>query len=155
MTESMILIVAMAGGEGALSPALHVGVSAVLFIVVWQFLSRVFFKPYLNLLIERESRTVGDEHAAKDAIENKRKLDARIQDELAVARTQALKRREARVATAKLTAQRMIDVASEEAERELNQAKSRAAAVRAQAMSEMLPEVDLLSESLVRKVLTH
>jgi F0F1-type ATP synthase membrane subunit b/b' len=38
----------------------------ILFVILWLILSKIFFRPYLHLLEERERRTTGAEHDSAD-----------------------------------------------------------------------------------------
>ena len=67
--------------------------SAVIFLCVWAFLSRVLLKPFLALIEEREARTVGDEHSAVEMKKDAKLLQAKAEEELVTPAFRPLRKR--------------------------------------------------------------
>lgn len=59
------------------------------FFVLLFFLNRLLFRPYMDLLVERESRTSGDQDLARDQVAETEQLKARMKAELTETRAQA------------------------------------------------------------------
>jgi len=59
------------------------------FFVLLFFMNRLMFRPYMDLLSERQSRSTGDQERARDQVAEAERLKARIEADLAKARAEA------------------------------------------------------------------
>ena len=148
------MVIPLAAATGGLGPWAQVAISAAIFILLWQIISPLFFKPYLKMLIERESRTVGDEQAADAALKGTVETDKSIDDALKEARSSALKRREARLAEVKAQAEGIVSKAQQEADQELAGARAEIEKLLEDSRREMPPEIEVLSGQLVKKAVS-
>jgi F-type H+-transporting ATPase subunit b len=67
----------------------------VLFLVLWIILNKVLFGPYLNLLDERERRTVGAQHDSTDLEHEGTRLRAQYEEKIAQAQAAGYAAKEA------------------------------------------------------------
>jgi F-type H+-transporting ATPase subunit b len=58
----------------------------VIFLVLWLILSKVLFRPYLNLLDERERSSAGARHDASESEHQGARLRAEYEEKIAQAR---------------------------------------------------------------------
>ncbi len=131
----------------------HVIISSVFFILVWQFLSKVFFKPFFDVLIEREKRTVGAEDVATKALRETEETEHIIEDTLKKARLEALKVRDERLLKAKSAGREIVDAAERESSEKILKAKSKINDSLDKSLSEAKAEAENLSAKIVKKVL--
>ena len=90
----------------------------VLFVVVWLVLSKVLFRPYLDLLEERERETTGASHQSVELEHEANRLKAEYEEKIHRARGVG--------AAAK---DRVVQAARQESERLLQQARAEAASI--------------------------
>jgi F0F1-type ATP synthase membrane subunit b/b' len=132
---------------------IQIFLSTALFFALWQFLGKVWFKPYLELLIERETQTVG---ATKEAVqklaENKRILD-RIETELRTARIAGINLREELTTAAKAEAQKVLDQAKSKADLAIENARKEIISARQAAVKELAKETEEISAAMIKQVL--
>lgn len=148
------MVIPLAAATGGLGPLAQVAISAAIFILLWQIIGSLFFKPYLEMLIERESRTVGDERAADAALKGTVETEKSIDDALNEARGEALRRRDSSLTDAKAQAAKIVSSAQQQADAELAGARAEIERLVADSRQEMQPEIDKLSEQLVKKAVT-
>jgi len=141
--------------EGLDKIAVQVVESAVLFILIWCILKRVLFKPFLSLLDERDARTVGDERAAREKKVDSKELSKEIEIELQKARLEGIKDRDEAVRLAKDKAQEVIQAASVRAQEKREKAREEIERLKAAAEQELLKESTMLSDVVVRQLVSH
>lgn len=119
--------------------------SAALFIIVWQILSRFFFKPVFSVLTEREARTSGDEQKAHELHEETKTLLHHIESELRVSRMSGVKKRDEIVGRAKLKAAKIVEEAQAQAARELQAARDEITKLKESARRDLETEAEKLA----------
>ncbi len=145
------MLIPLAAATSAVGPIAMVTISAAVFILLWQIVGSVFFKPYLAMLIERRERTVGDEGAADAALRQTEETEKAIDEALTNARNKALIRREAQLADAKSQASKIVSKAQELADKELANARLEIEKLVEDSRREMGPEIEVLSQQLIKK----
>lgn len=124
----------------------------ILFVALWLILNKILFQPYLQLLEERERRTIGAEHDSADLEHEGARLRAQYEEKIAQAQTAAYAAKdailqEARQQREKILGQARAAAASklEQTRREINRAlekeKALAAAEAATVAGEMVSKV--------------
>lgn len=124
----------------------------ILFVALWLILNKILFQPYLQLLEERERRTIGAEHDSADLEHEGARLRAQYEEKIAQAQTAAYAAKdtilqEARQQREKILGQARAAAASklEQARREISLAlekeKALAAAEAAAVAGEMVSKV--------------
>ena len=87
----------------------------VLFLTLWIILSKVLFRPYLNLLEERERRTTGAQHDAADLEQEGARLRAEYEQAIARAQTSGYAAKESILQEAREQREKLLSQAREEA----------------------------------------
>ncbi len=87
----------------------------VLFVVLWIILSKVLFAPYLNLLEQRERKTIGAEHDSTDLEHQGARLRAQYEEKIAQAQAAGYAAKEAVVQQARQQREKLLSQAREEA----------------------------------------
>ena len=95
----------------------------VSFLVFWFIFSRLFFRPFLNLLAERERRFKELNDRTEALIKQARTADEERESRLASVRQSAIARREAERRKAEGEAAQMMEAAKAEARDALEQAR--------------------------------
>jgi F0F1-type ATP synthase membrane subunit b/b' len=91
----------------------------VSFLVFWFIFSRLFFRPFLNLLSERERRFKGMSERTEQLLNQARANDLEREERLAQIRTEALARRESERRKVDAEAAQMMESARAEARGQL------------------------------------
>ncbi|MBL7663126.1 hypothetical protein JNK13_10290 [bacterium] len=128
--------------------------STVLFIVVWRFLSKTFFTPYLNLLDQRDRATVGATARTKKLLEESEALAVKFSDETKAVRLQALKRRDTYIEKAKQESRSVIDEATELAHKELETNRQKLEELKGRVRNDFSQEAVLIADRLKQKLLS-
>ena len=87
----------------------------VLFLVLLIILSKVLFRPYLNLLEERERRTTGAQHDSTDLEQEGARLRVQYEEKIAQAQAAGYAAKEAILQEARQQRERVLTQAREEA----------------------------------------
>lgn len=87
----------------------------ILFVALWVFLSKVLFRPYLNLLEERERKTIGSQHDSTDLEREGARLRAQYEEKIAQAQAAGYAAKEAILQAARQERERVLTQAREEA----------------------------------------
>jgi F0F1-type ATP synthase membrane subunit b/b' len=95
----------------------------VSFLVFWFIFSRLFFRPFLNLLSERERRFKDLNDRTEELIKQARAAEEEREARLAEVRKGALSRRETERRTAEAEAAQMMEAAKAEARQTLEQVR--------------------------------
>ena len=129
----------------------------ILFVALWLILNKILFQPYLQLLEERERRTIGAEHDSADLEHEGARLRAQYEEKIAQAQTAAYAAKdtilqEARQQREKILGQARAEAASklEQARREISLALEREKALAAAEAATVAGE--MVSKVLGRKV---
>lgn len=97
----------------------------VSFLVFWFIFSRIFFRPFLNLLSERERRFKDLSERTEQLINQAKAAEEEHERNLAAVRHEAHTRREAERRSAESAAARMLEEAKAEARATLERAQAR------------------------------
>ena len=131
---------------------IEVGSSAILFIFLWWFLRGRVFLPYIEVIEEREQRTVGASEMVRVREKEKREIERVIAEEVRESRLQGIKLRDAKVKAAKDQAQEMLDQAAAQAQGELDKSRDAIAKLKLQAEQDMKAEIAALSAQITEQV---
>lgn len=131
----------------------EIAASAATFIVLWFVLGHLIFKPFFQLLEEREARTIGDEHSAQEKKIRAKVLEQQVAEKLREARLAGIVQRDERVKIAKTRAQETIDLAAKHASDELARAEEQIAGLKNRALEELAAEAEKLSGLVVTRAL--
>ena len=82
---------------------IHMAISAGLFLLLWKFVGQGMAKPFLELLEDREARTLGDEKKARETKALSERIASDIELELHDSRVEGVKHREEPVSYTHLT----------------------------------------------------
>ena len=97
----------------------------VSFLVFWFIFSRLFFRPFLNLLSERERRFKELNDRTEGLIKNARAADEEREARLDAVRQSAIAKRESERRKAETEAAQMMEAAKAEAREALEQAQAK------------------------------
>lgn len=132
---------------------LMIGVTVVLFLLLWAGLAKGLFLPYMALLAEREASTSGAEESAatvlKSADELRREYDAKLLE----ARVRTLKEKAAALDVTKQQAGEVVKKAEEDAQEILRSARWEMAQKVDATKAEAFRDADRLAEQIAQKVL--
>jgi len=101
------------------------GVLIVSFLVFWFIFSRLFFRPFLNLLSEREKRFRSLSDRTEQLLKEARTAEEAREQRLTATRREALENRDAERRQATAEAARMLDAAKSDAHELLESARTR------------------------------
>lgn len=125
----------------------------VLFLLLWIVLRKVLFRPYLNLLEERERNTIGAQHDTSDLEQEGAQLRAQYEEKIAQAQAAGYAAKDALLQNARQQRERLLTQAREEAMAMLE-------AVRSEVESQMQKERQLaaaeakaVAQQMVHKIL--
>lgn len=127
-------------------------VSAALFILLWVILGKLLFKPYLEVLLEREARTTGAEKRAQERRDERLQLEAQIEQELTKARIEGLTIRDSLIAEARGQAQKILDEAGNKAQAKIDAGRKEISDLRLRAEREIGQEADKLSALVLERI---
>ena len=132
---------------------IHMAISAGLFLLLWFVVGKGMVKPFLALLEERESRTIGDEQKARETRALSQRISSDIELELHESRVEGVKLREEQVGLAKKEADRLLEGSEKEAATKLEAGRKEIELLSNKARSDLESQVDELSEMLYARVL--
>lgn len=95
----------------------------ILFVALWLILNKILFQPYLQLLEERERRTIGAEHDSADLEHEGARLRAQYEEKIAQAQTAAYAAKDAILQEARQQREKIFGQARAEAASKLEQAR--------------------------------
>ncbi len=125
----------------------------VSFLVFWFIFSRLFFRPFLNLLSERERRFKDLNDRTEQLIKEARAADEERERRLASLRRDAIARREAERRQAEGEAAQMMEAAKAEARESLEQVRAKIEAELKAAENELERMGHNLAAELAERVL--
>ncbi|MET0501946.1 MAG: ATP synthase F0 subunit B [Candidatus Binatia bacterium] len=118
----------------------------VLFLVLWVILNRILFRPYLNLLEERERKTTGAQHDSTDLEREGARLRAQYEEKIAQAQATGYAAKEVIVQEARQQREKVLTQSREAATSMLE-------AVRQEVESQLQKERQLIAAEV--KTLAH
>jgi len=94
-----------------------------LFVVLWLILSKLLFKPYQNLLDERERKTTGAQHDSSELEHEGARLKSQYEQRIAQAQTAAYAAKDVILQDARQQREKILGQARDEAAKELDQVR--------------------------------
>jgi F-type H+-transporting ATPase subunit b len=125
---------------------------ALFFLVLWVFLSKFLFKPYLALVEARESATSGAVESSREKVAKAAELRASYDERLGAERVTAMKQKLDVVANAKKNAAEIIERAESSAQAALRDGRAANARDAAALRDMSLQDVDGLADMVISKV---
>ncbi|HSK29308.1 MAG TPA: ATP synthase F0 subunit B [Candidatus Limnocylindria bacterium] len=125
----------------------------ILFVVLWLILSKVLFRPYLDLLEERERKTTGAQHDSEDLEHEGTQLKVEYEEKIAQAQAAGYAAKEAIVQDARRQREKILGQAREEAAASLNGLRQEVAAALEKEQQLAAAEVSIVAADMVSKVL--
>lgn len=126
--------------------------SALMFVLFWQLIGVGIFKPFLDLLIERDERTVGDISASTKVEAETEELKRAISGQLRQARIDGMRARDAVILNAKAEAAEVIKGAQLATQEVLQYKRQDIAKLKASALSESSEEIKAIADRLKEAV---
>ncbi len=125
----------------------------ILFVALWVVLSKVLFRPYLNLLEERERRTIGTQHASTDLEHEGARLRAQYEEKIAQAQAAGHATKEAILQEARQQRERVLMQAREEAMGALESVRREVESQMQKEWQLAAAEVRTISQEMASKIL--
>jgi len=125
----------------------------VIFVVLWLILSKLLFRPYLDLLEERERKTSGVRQDAGELEHEGARLKAEYEDKITQARSAGTAAKDAIIQAARQERERLLQQARDEAAGALESARRDIESQLERARSLAAAEVAGVAEDMVSKIL--
>ncbi|MGB7949175.1 MAG: ATP synthase F0 subunit B [Candidatus Binatia bacterium] len=125
----------------------------VLFLVLWVVLARVLFRPYLNLLEERERKTTGAQHDSTDLEREGARLRAQYEEKIAQAQAVGYGAKEAIVQEGRQQREKIITQARDESTRMLETVRQEVESQFQKERQLIATEVGTLAHEMASKIL--
>jgi F-type H+-transporting ATPase subunit b len=125
----------------------------VLFLVLWVVLARVLFRPYLNLLEERERKTTGAQHDSTDLEREGARLRAQYEEKIAQAQAVGYAANEAIVQEGRQQREKIITQARDESTRMLETVRQEVESQFQKERQLIATEVGTLAHEMASKIL--
>ena len=127
----------------------------VIFLVLWPILTRLLFRPYLNLLEERELKTIGARHDTGELEREGARLKAEYEERMGQARSAGIAARDAIVQEARLARERLLQNAREEAALKLESVRREVQSQLERERALMAAEVVVVAREMASKILAR
>jgi F-type H+-transporting ATPase subunit b len=125
----------------------------ILFVILWFILSKLLFRPYLDLLDERERKTVGTQHDSTDLEHEGARLRAQYEEQIAQAHAAGYIDKDAILQEARRHRERVLNQAREEAMGMLEGVRREVAMRLEQERQFAAAEVRTIAQQMANKVL--
>ena len=125
----------------------------VLFVVLWLILSKILFKPYLDLLAERERKTSGAQHDSAGLEHEGARLKSQYEEKVAQAQAAGYAAKEAILQEGRQQREKILGQAREQAASRLSQVRQEVAAALEQEKRLAASEVSVVAAEMASKVL--
>ena len=125
----------------------------IIFVLLWLILSRVLFRPYLDLLDERERRTAGARHDSSELEREGARLKAEYEEKIAQARAAGTAVKDAIVQQGRHERETLLQQARAEAALTLESARREVQKQLARERGLLATEVAEVARDMVAKVL--
>ncbi|HEY7713120.1 MAG TPA: ATP synthase F0 subunit B [Candidatus Binatia bacterium] len=125
----------------------------VLFVVLLLLLNKIFFRPYLQLLEEREQRTSGAQHDSTDLEQEAARLRAQYEEKIVQARVAGNAAKEEILRSAQLARDKVLAEAREEAAQILGRVRQELAAALERERQVAVAEAAALAAEMAGKAL--
>jgi F-type H+-transporting ATPase subunit b len=124
-----------------------------LFLILWLILSKVLFRPYLDLLDQRERRTSGAQHDSSELEHEGARLKAEYEAKIAQARATGTAAKDAIVQEGRQERERILQQAREEAAHPLETARLEVRNQLERERERLAAEVAEVAQDMVAKIL--
>jgi F-type H+-transporting ATPase subunit b len=125
----------------------------VIFLVLWIILSKVLFRPYLNLLEQRERRTTGAQHDSTDLEHEGVRLRAQYEEKIAQAQAAGYAAKEAILQEARQQREKVLTQVREDAMRILEEVRRELASQVQRERQVVADEVRTIAQEMASKIL--
>ena len=125
----------------------------VIFLVLWIILSKVLFRPYLNLLEQRERRTTGAQHDSTDLEHEGARLRAQYEEKIAQAQAAGYAAKEAILQEARQQREKVLTQVREDAMRILEELRRELASQVERERQVVAAEVRTIAQEMASKIL--
>ena len=125
----------------------------IIFVLLWLALSKILFRPYLNLLDERERRTTGAQHDSGELEREGARLKAEYEEKIAQARVAGTATKDAIVQEGREERERVLQQARDEAARTLEGARREVQSQLERERQLLTSEVAEVARDMVSKIL--
>ena len=125
----------------------------ILFFLLWIVLSKILFRPFLDLLEERERRTIGAQHDATDLEREGTQLRAQYEDKIAQAQAAGYAAKEAVLQEGRQQRERLLSQAREEAASMLEAARREVEGQMEKERQLAAAEAGVVAQQMVHKIL--
>ena len=125
----------------------------VIFLVLWIILSKVLFRPYLNLLEQRERRTTGAQHDSTDLEHEGARLRAQYEEKIAQAQAAGYAAKEVILQEARQQREKVLTQVREEAMRILEAVRREVASQVQRERQVVAAEVRTIAQEMASKIL--
>ena len=125
----------------------------VIFLVLWIILSKVLFRPYLNLLEQRERRTTGAQHDSTDLEHEGARLRAQYEEKIAQAQAAGYAAKEAILREARQQREKVLAQVREEAMSMLEEVRREVASQVQRERQVATAEIRTIAQEMASKIL--
>ena len=125
----------------------------ILFVILLVILNKLFFKPYLQLLDQREYRTTGAEHDSADLEHEGARLRAQYEEKIDQAQTAGYTAKDAILQDARQQREKILTQARQEAAGQLDQTRREVALALQRERQLAAVEATAVAQEMVNKVL--
>ena len=128
-------------------------IQVCLFIFLMFFLNKIFFKPFLRFLEERQEKIQGDERKAAKLQEEAEQYRLQFEEGMSKGQLQALDEKGRIQETGAQESKRVIDTAQQEVAGEMPKIKAQIAQESKQALTELEDQQGVMAKEIVEKIL--
>jgi F-type H+-transporting ATPase subunit b len=125
----------------------------IIFLIVWVVLTRIFFRPYLALIEERERRTAGMQLEAAELTHEGERLKTQYDGRIAQAQVAGVTAKEAILQEARQQRDQLLAHARQEAARALEEVRQEVQRQMETEKQLATAEVAVISQEMVSKIL--
>ncbi len=125
----------------------------VIFLLLWIILSKLLFRPYLNLLDQRERRTTGAQHDSTDLEHEGARLRAQYEEKIAQAQAAGYAAKEAILQEARQQREKVLTQVREDTMRILEEVRRELASQVQRERQVVADEVRTIAQEMASKIL--
>jgi F-type H+-transporting ATPase subunit b len=125
----------------------------VIFLLLWIILSKLLFRPYLNLLDQRERRTTGAQHDSTDLQHEGARLRAQYEEKIAQAQAAGYAAKEAILQEARQQREKVLTQVREDTMRMLEEVRRELASQVQRERQVVADEVRTIAQEMASKIL--
>jgi len=125
----------------------------VIFLLLWIILSKLLFRPYLNLLDQRERRTTGAQHDSTDLQYEGARLRAQYEEKIAQAQAAGYAAKEAILQEARQQREKVLTQVREDTMRMLEEVRRELASQVQRERQVVADEVRTIAQEMANKIL--